>query len=311
MANKQPFVSSTNSELRATKTIKQLLREGANRLLKNKITSAYLDAEIILYSTLNKTREWLYANLNTKIVQALADKYYSLIGKRARHIPIAYITNRKEFFGLDFYVDKTVLIPRPETELLVKQTIAEARRDNFRQDDFKTNITIADIGTGSGCIVITLAKKLPQAKLIATDISKKALVIAKKNAKRHGVSSRINFFRGDLLKPVQNKIIDIIIANLPYLDSKMNNLLRSPDSQSLKFEPTIALKGGIDGLNLYRRLLKQISAMKDKPTLLLFEIGAGQAVEMKKIIRKLFKKSTIQIIKDLAGFDRVIKIKTH
>ena len=285
------------------KTINQLLRDAEKYLRKRKITSARLDAEVILCFVLAKPREWLYAHSENQLTNSRIQRFGALIKKRAGHYPVAYITNQKEFFGLNFFVNQNVLIPRPETELLVETAfdIIEHRTGK---------LVIADIGTGSGCLAIAIAKNVKRNLTIyAIDISAPALANAKKNAERHQVLSKIKFYRGNLLKPVRNKKLDVLVANLPYLDSKTENLLRSSDSKALKFEPRIALFGVADGLNPYRELFEQISALDRPPRFILLEIGQRQTNRIKKIIEQTLPSARIEIIKDLAGRDRVVKIE--
>jgi len=263
-----------------------------------------LDAEVILSFTLNKPREFFYAHPEQQSSARQFTKYKKLVAKRAKHYPVAYITNNKEFFGLNFYVDKNVLIPRPETEILVEQTL------NILQNN--KNATIAEVGTGSGCVIISLARNLqpnnPQMQFLATDISKDALRVARRNAKQLGVKSRVKFFHGNLLEPIKNKKIDILIANLPYLDNKMKNLLKTTDSKALKYEPQIALNGGSDGLKFYRQLFQQIAQLTRQPRNILIEVDPTHPLAIKSFIKKILPQSKITVFKDLAGKNRVISV---
>jgi len=210
-----------------------------------------LDAEVLLSHTLNKPKSFLYTYPEKKLTQAQVRKYKSLISRRAKHEPVAYITGHKEFYGLDFYVNQHTLIPRPETEALVEKIIKN-----------KDIHSIADIGTGSGCIAIALAKNNPKLNIYAIDISSKALTVARKNAKAHKVKN-ITFKQGNLLEPIKNIKLDAIVANLPYLSEKVYK----KNYQHLKYEPKQALYAGKDGLDYYKKLLKQINKLKHKPQL--------------------------------------------
>ena len=206
------------------------------------------ESEIILADILNKDRSYLYSHSKSNISSKIVDKFAKRISQRKNHKPIAYILGCKEFYALKFFVDQRVLIPRPETEKIVDLVLnlAESR-------DYK--LTICDVGTGSGCIATVLAKNLPQSKIYATDISKEALNVARKNAKYHHLEDKITFLNGDLLHPLPEKV-DVIVANLPYIKtSDMNNL----KPQISKWEPRIALYGGKNGKQFYNRLFSTAS----------------------------------------------------
>jgi release factor glutamine methyltransferase len=275
-------------------TIKQENKKAIKQLLNNKITSARLDAEVLLSFVLNKPKEFLYTYPDHKLTKSQQTKFTNLIKKRTNGVPVAYLTGQKEFYGRSFIVNKDVLIPRPETELII-DTIKQVNKKTKKQ------IIIADIGTGSGCIAITLAKELPNTKIIATDISTKALKVAKKNASKHKVLSKISFHQGNLLEPIKDKKIDILIANLPYLDPKWQ-------TNSIKHEPSLALYAKEKGLKLYRELLEQISQQKHQPKIILFEIDPRQKDSIKKVIKKILPLAEISFTKDLAKKDRVAKI---
>lgn len=258
--------------------------------------SPNLDAEVLLSYVLEKSREYLYTHPQKELSLLQKIKFKKNIAKRALGAPVAYITHVREFFGFDFYVDKNVLVPRPETEMLVAETIKLATPGQL----------IADIGTGSGCIAIALAKNLKN-KIIATDISPKALKIAMKNAEDLKVN--INFISGDLLDPVINQKIDLLIANLPYGSPEIWENNDDPKSKALKFEPNIALYAKDKGLESYQRLFEQIADLKHRPTYILIEIDPSQPQMIAKIIKKYFPQSKIEIKKDLASLDRVLIAK--
>lgn len=278
-------------------TIKQL-----RLLFKDKID--FLDLDLIIASAIKKPREFVLTYPETPVNKKRESTIRKNIKKRINHAPLAYILGHKEFFGLDFAVDKNVLVPRPETELLVKQVLEKAGN---------TKAAFIDIGTGSGNIIISLVKNLKQNNIFyGIDISAKALRVAKKNSQKNKVAKKINFLRGNLLEPIsKNKKTKLeknifIIANLPYLNSNWKNLLKNEESAGLKFEPKLALEGGKDGLDLYRKLATQIKLLKkENDTIYLFcEIGHLQKNEMKKIFS--FAKK-ISFLKDLAGKWRVFE----
>ncbi len=273
--------------------IKQALKNYSKKINKYS-SSPQLDAEILLAFILKTNKEYLYAHSEEKLTPRQINKFHELIKKRIKGEPVAYLINSQKFYGLDFYVNKTVLIPRPETELLVNEALSYIKQH-------KVN-SLADIGTGSGAVIISIAKNTNLKNYFGTDICKRALKVADLNTKNLGAKTKIKFLQGDLLLPLKNKKIDIITANLPYLDDKEKNLLPSSDTRSLKFEPKKALYGGPHGLKFFRSFFFQLENLKLKPKAIFLEIGYNQAKEIKKLAPKGYK---IKIKKDLCGFDRV------
>ncbi len=277
-------------------TINKALERGSKMLKDKNINSAHLDAELLLSFVLKKTKEFFYSHPNYKLTWWQKKRFQQLIKKRSKNYPIAYILGYKEFYGLKFLVNKNVLVPRPETELLVETARRVVSTDPTSQDQ------IAEIGTGSACIAISLAKN-NFSNIIATDISNKALKIAKKNSELHQTKDKVKFLKGDLLKPLQNKKIDILIANLPYLSAKYKQ------EKSIKFEPQTALYAGPDGLDKYRKLFEQISKLKNKPSYILIELNPEQVNSLFKYIKRLFPLAKIETKKDLNNLERVMIIK--
>ena len=220
------------------------------------------------------------------------------MAKRLRGWPIAYLTNQKEFYGLNFYVDQRVLIPRPETELLVEEVIKLLKATSYF-----LKAAITDIGTGSGCIAVTLKKQLPKAKVLAIDVSKTALAVAKYNAKKH--KTKIKFYQGSLLSPIKNKKIDVIVANLPYGWPEWKNNT-SAETKGLKFEPAKSLFTKEKGLYLYRQLFSQTAKLKNKPKLIFVEFDPRQKTALQNIIKKNLPEAKLEIKKDLAGLNRLL-----
>jgi release factor glutamine methyltransferase len=269
-------------------------KEAVKILLNYSITSAALDAEVLLSFVLKKPREYLLAHPEIFLTQEQKKELNKLIARRAKSEPVAYITNNKEFYGLDFYVDQNVLIPRPETELLVDEVISRTTIGN------KT--TIADIGTGSGCIAVAMAKNLPDVKIIATDISESALNIAKKNAKIHGVDKQIRFFQRNLLENISDQF-DFIIANLPYLPA-------SEMKKEIAYEPKLALFADNDGLELLEIIIKQ-SMYRLKPHgIIILEIHPPQAETIRNSAEFQFPEAKVELRKDLANKERILMIKS-
>ena len=270
-----------------------LLNFGQNELKTTKIPSSLLDAEILLSYVLKTTREKLLCNLDNKLNKYQIIMFKKLIKLRSRRMPIAYITGKKEFWRNNFQINKSVLIPRPETELVVEK-ILEKIKKNERKN-------ILDIGTGSGCILISIL--LERHKCIGTgiDISKSAINVAKTNAKIQQVKNRITFINSDIDKFYSNKY-DFIISNPPYIKKfNLNNL-----SEDVKnFEPIKALDGGINGVEIYKKVILKGSKMLRTGGNLILEIDENLVFKLTSMLIK--KKFYInEIFKDLKGFKRCL-----
>lgn len=241
------------------------------------VISPRLDAAVLLSFTLRRPKEFLYAYPEKFLTAKQAAAFSRLIYQRRRGMPVAYLIEKKEFFGNEFFVNNHVLIPRPKTELLVEAALnLITQLLNYKK--LRRPVTLADIGTGSGCIAISLAKKIPSARIFATDISAAALTVAKRNARRHHVSNRIKFYRGNLLAPIKNRRIDILIANPPYL--RPNQI-----KGDIRFEPRRALVAGRDGLLYVKKLLAQLKKFKLFPQHILFEVDHSQIKTVKRIAK--------------------------
>jgi release factor glutamine methyltransferase len=224
-----------------------------------------------------------------------------LADRRLRREPSAYITQNKEFYGLDLFVDRRVLIPRPETEILVEAAIEFAR--SWVADN-KNDITIVDVGTGSGAIAIALATHVPGSIFHAVDISTAALEVAAINIERHGLENRVIPTQSDLLQQI-NCRVDIIAANLPYIPQSGMRLLQP---EITEYEPEVALQGGVRGTEVIVRLLEQVPAIINQNGAVFLEIGEGQEGEIMPVIGRCLPGCGVTLIKDLAGINRVIKI---
>jgi release factor glutamine methyltransferase len=256
----------------------------------------FLDLEIILAHSLGKTREFVLAHPEYKITKHKLQITNNFLKRRMKGEPIAYITGHKEFYGLDFTVNKNTLVPRPETEQIVEEVMKLHPKNKM----------ILDIGTGSGNMVISLAKNIQNENdFVAIDISKEALLVARKNARKNGVNKKIKFIQADLLSKTMLLDNVIITANLPYLNAEWKNLLNSAETRGLKFEPSIALYAGKDGLDAYKKLAEQIKLTSTKNSILFCEIGHLQMKGMRKIFSFAGK---VEFFKDLAGKWRVCKI---
>lgn len=241
------------------------------------------EARDILEFVINKPKSFLIAYRDHKIETEKTKIFFSLLKQRIKGVPFAHLIGQKGFYGLDFRIDNNVLIPRPETEQMIDWILKKFPRD--------ARITIADMGTGSGCIAVTLAKYLPKSEIIAVDISEKALTIAKQNAKLHSVSQKIKFVQGSLLYPI-NKFarIDLVAGNLPYLTK--------PELLQVPFEPKIALFGGEQGLELIYELIDQI--VERQIPLAILEISPLQAPWLETKMRD-YKNYKFEFQKDLPG----------
>ncbi len=277
-------------------TVQNLLKLGAKSLNKAS-NSKDLDAEILLSHILKINRATMLAQTNKTISYLTAGRFWWLIFKRRHHIPIAYLTGRQEFYGHSFLVNKNVLIPRPETELLIEIAMSTIRANSALT-------TAIDIGTGSGCIAITLALEFPKLKILASDISKRALKVASQNSKKHKVNKQVQLLQGDLLEPFwPNEITNsIIVANLPYL--KYDDI-----TLNIKYEPHLALVSGQDGLYHYQKLLKQIKNSPVKPQAIFLELHPPTAEQLKNHATELFPNSRIEVVNDLANRPRVLRLE--
>ena len=265
------------------------------------IESHLLDAQLLLMFVLDRDKTWLLGHPEHIVDDDSLARFNELIEKRAHACPVAYITNNREFFGLDFYVDERALIPRPETEHVVEAAVS-ALGDS--------NAVVLDIGTGSGCIAVAIAK-LCNAQVVACDISDGALAVAKKNTAAHGVSDKITFIQADAfddgsadaIRAAADGTIDMIISNPPYIET--DDIATLPDTVK-HYEPLTALDGGADGLIFYRRIAELGISILPPGGVMILETGAGQAGAVSAILNKNTY-TNIHIIKDLAGIDRVVK----
>ena len=249
----------------------EIIKFGSNLLKEKKISSFILDSEILLSKTLNKTRENILINLDQKINSKNISAFKEYLLRRSYNEPIAYIMGEKEFWSKKFYVNKGTLIPRPETELLV---------DKILKIYQGKKISILDIGTGSGCIIISILSSLKNSNGIGIDISKNAILTAKKNALKHKLTKRVKFLNKSL-NNIFGKKFDLIVSNPPYIGSKdIKNL--SDDIK--RYEPRIALDGGNDGLDLIKKVIYKSKYILKTKGMLALEIGNEQFIKVSKIL---------------------------
>ena len=273
-------------------TIKQAITKGMIMLKSNNVESPKLKARLLLQYVLDKTRQYIIVYDNKEIDKQQQWQYFVNIEKLTKGIPLQHITHRQEFMKMDFFVDENVLIPRPDTEILVEEVIKIAQKYNSPR--------ILDLCTGSGAIAISLKKFVPNADITAVDISEKALEIAQKNAEK--LEAKINFVKSDLFDKLDNKKFDIIVSNPPYIRKDEIKKL----SEEVQKEPKIALDGGEDGLDFYRIITEQAINYLKTGSFLCFEIGYNQKNDVIKIIEDKQNYKNTYCKKDLYGNDRII-----
>ena len=272
--------------------ILDLISKGSYKLKNNSILSYRLDSEILLSKVLKKSRERVIIDQEEKVCKERLLKFNFLIKRRSRKEPIAYILNEKEFWSKKFLVSKNTLIPRPETELMVEKLV-EINKGK--------SISILDAGTGSGCIIISLLSELKNASGIGIDICRKAVFVAKKNAKFHNLTSNLKFY----CKPVQkifNKKFDLVVSNPPYIQSRD---IRDLDEDVKNYEPLVALDGGNDGLDVIKKVIYKAKEILKINGMLAIEIGSGQNKKVSKILNKN-KFTIVYRIKDFKNNIRCI-----
>ena len=280
--------------------LREALHSVAQTLRKAGIADASVEAELLLGHVLGMSKTQLYTETERGLASAEIKHLWRLVHRRLDHEPTAYILGHCEFYGTDFYVDCHTLIPRPETELLVGKAVELAQRI-FHPGK---QITIADIGTGCGTIVVSLALALPQAKIYATDISASALRVAEINCQRHAVNSQVELLQGNLLEPLPQPV-DMAIANLPYIK---NYEFKDLSPEIRNFEPTIALAGGKNGLDKIQQMLEQMPKKLNYRACFLLEIGQGQGEMVTSLINSYFPQANIELIPDLGGIERVVNV---
>jgi release factor glutamine methyltransferase len=285
--------------------IASLLEQTADRL-RVVTDSPELDAQVLLAHLMEKPRTWLAAHPDSPLSPPQLAAVEEAVSKLTAGTPLPYILGHWEFFRLDFEITPDVLIPRPETELLVEQAILWLQS---RPVTSASSLRAADIGTGSGCIAISLAHHIPDLRVLATDLSLPALEVAHRNALRHRVANRVDFVKCDLLPPHPTPLpteshFDVICANLPYIPTETLEHL-----PIFGREPTLALNGGSDGLDPIRHLLKIAPEWLAPDGLILIEIEAGQGVAAVSLAYDSFDNATINLRRDLAGNERMVAIR--
>ena len=269
------------------------IKSAYQKLKKNNIKSALLDSEILLSEAIKKSREFIILNSNHDISEKEYNSFQEMIDQRLKGKPIAYLTGKKFFWKYEFCVNEKVLIPRPDTEIVIEQVLKIFKNKN--------EISFLDIGVGSGCILLSILKERKDFKATGIDISNHALKVCKINAYKLGVKNRVRLFKSDIDKFFKGKY-DLIISNPPYIK---NLDLKYLEKDVIKFEPKLALDGGLDGISEIRKVIKRSSELIKKGGKLILEIGFNQKEEVKQLLRKnsFYINS---VVKDLGKNDRCI-----
>lgn len=271
--------------------ISQALINAAHTLRLSGITSCAEDARVIMCSVLDCGKLYLTVHRDEELPSDAERRFSALIQRRAKHEPVSYLTNCREFMSLEFYVDKNVLIPRPDTEILVEKVLA------LFSD---RTASVLDMCTGSGAVAVSLAKYMPLSRVTGLDISADAVKTAEKNASSNGVADRCTFEIFDVREPYCGTF-DVLTANPPYIPTAD---IADLDSDVKDFEPHLALDGGADGMSFYEKIIKNAPSCLKEGGFAAFEVGCGLAEKVRVLMEENFEKT--EIIPDLAGIDRVV-----
>jgi release factor glutamine methyltransferase len=281
-------------------TLAEAINAASAKLTTAGIPTARRDAEVLLSFVLLRDRAWLFTHIHDALDDEAGRVFEATIRRRALREPLQYVTGRQEFWGLEFTVTPDVLIPRPETELLVETALKII-------GDADRAVSIIDLCAGSGCIAVCLAKELPSARIFATDLSGKALSVARENARKHGVLERILFLEGDLFRPLEKLDIhgqvDIIASNPPYVRS---GELRTLQPEVRDYEPEMALVAGPEGTEIHQKIINEASEYLKPHGVIIMELGLGQAEALVQMCRSTGRYDVPEVYKDLAGIERVI-----
>ena len=287
-------------------TVLEALNWSTDFLKDHQVENPRLNAELLLAQSMRLRREELYLHFHSQIKEGEKEALEAFVRRRVSGEPLQYISGHQEFWSFDFKVDPQVLIPRPETELLVEQALSILVSTPFGKVPL-----VLELGTGSGAIAISLAKEVKEIFIVATDISREALGLARENALRADVERKIGFVNGDLFNALQSGKekgpFDLIVSNPPYVTrSEIGSL-----AKEVRSEPRIALDGGEDGLDFYRRIISQAPSHLQAEGWLLLELGQGQGARVSALIEEKGGFSKPQIFSDLSGIERVVKVQKN
>ncbi len=277
--------------------LREALKRAVAELRAANVPSPVLAAELLLMHILGGNRAWLYAHIDDPLDAAAAERYRALIAQRAAGTPTQYLTGSQEFWGLEIEVTPDVLIPRPETEHVIEVALARLGQERSREA-----LRVVDVGTGSGCIALALARELPAATIFATDVSPRALAVSRRNAARHGLADRITFVEASLLAPFPPRSLDVVVSNPPYVSRK--------DAASLprevrEHEPHLALFAGEEGIEVYPALIAEAAERLVAGGLLVMELGYDVSERVEALLDTADWRE-ISISSDLAGIPRVV-----
>jgi len=296
--------------------VRAALQQGVAELERAGVPSHGLAAELLLQHALGRDRTWLYAHPDEEVGAGEAEQFQRLVSRRAAGTPTQYLTGKQEFWGIEFHVAPGVLIPRPETEHVLEVALERLKPKRqpqksdltLRRERLGRGLRIVDVGTGSGCLAVALAREVPQARVWATDISRAALAIAWRNCVRYDLEARIEFIEASLLTPfllggeAENAVpFDLIVSNPPYVSRADREQL---GREVREHEPEEALFAGETGLEMYRPLIRQAEKVLAPGGAIVLEVGAGQAEEVRALLGEGWR--DISVTKDLAGIPRVI-----
>ena len=282
-------------------TLGEFLQDTRRRLAEAGTLEPRLESEVVLMDVLGIPRHRLYAYQDDTIPDETAETLEKVVQRRLRREPLAYILGHREFYGVDLTVGPGVMVPRPETEMLIERAMLVCMERMER-----AGLVVADVGTGSGGIAVNLAMHLPGVRLYATDISADALEVARVNVDKFGLGQRITLLKGDLLEPLPGRV-DVIVANLPYIPSARLKGLQP----ELAWEPRTALDGGADGMVILRRLMGQAAGKLAVDGVMLLEIDPGQGEPLRRMATRLFPGAATSVEKDLAGLDRIFVLESQ
>lgn len=277
--------------------LREALKQAVGELRAANVPSPVLAAELLLMHILGTNRAWLYAHIKEALDPSAAERYRTLIARRAAGTPTQYLVGHQEFWGLEIEVTPDVLIPRPETEHVVEVTLARLGQHRSLEA-----LRVADVGTGSGCIALALARELPDSRLFATDISPHALAVARRNTTRLGLADRIVLIEASLLAPFLPHSLDVVVSNPPYVSEKE---AASLPREVREHEPHMALFAGEEGMAVYPRLIAEAAERLVPGGLLVVELGYGVSERVQALLDPAIWRE-IAITKDLAGIPRVI-----
>lgn len=283
-------------------TVIELLNWATRCLEDQRIENSRTNAELLLAHSVNLSREGLYIHLNDQLPEKAKNRLEELLKRRISGEPLQYILGKQEFWSVDFKVDPRVLIPRPETELLVEQAISILSAPPPGRTPF-----VLEVGTGSGAVAISLLREVRGIFMVATDISREALLLAKENARETGVLHRMVFVNGDLFSPFhpcEEGSFDLILSNPPYISRPE---IKALGREVREHEPHVALDGGEDGLDFYRAVARQAPSYLRRGGWLLLELGQGQGERITELLYEKGDFSKPELLKDFSGTDRVVK----